>query len=320
MWTFVSMFFNLDKFYKKNNSSDYNSSTFYIEKFKYLIELNIQLIIYTDQEVHDILLPYSSINTKFIITTFEEIELFPYIQKLYKIRENNPIYHNSRNIPEWCLTTVTKNEALNKAIDLNPFNSEIFCWMDFGFYRPHHSYIDYSIEQLKNQLKLLQNSNIYKLNSIHIGFINWINKHIYNDINSFYKNGGPCTVSGQFFFGNKEAFNKLKINTLNIFKEHISQNYFHADEPIFFYTILKYPDLFTPFATDYFCAPFDVIFPQKRTSVSTGLLIPNLLKDNQINFAKILIERLLISHSLKKIVLSDENLKFYEKVLLNVTF
>ena len=312
------MFFNLDKFYKKNNNnSDYNSSEFYIEKFKYLIDLDIQLIIYTDQELSDILLPYSTNNTKFIITTFEEIELFPYIQNLYKIRENNPIYHNSRNIPEWGLTTMTKNEAINKAINFNPFNSEIFCWIDFGFYRPEHSYIDYSIDQLKNQLNLLQQSNIYKLNSIHIGFIDWIDKNIYNDLNSFYKNGGPCTISGQFYFGNKEAFNKLNIETLNIFKDHLSQNYFHCDEQILFYTILKFPELFTPFPTDYFCAPFDVIFPQKRTFTSTDLLIPNLLKDDQINFAKYLIERLLISHSFKNIILSDENLKFYEKILLN---
>ena len=49
MWTYVTMFFNLDKYYQNYQSSG-NSSQFYIEKFKLLSKLDIKLVIYTDEQ------------------------------------------------------------------------------------------------------------------------------------------------------------------------------------------------------------------------------------------------------------------------------
>ena len=315
MWTFVSMFFNLDEFYIKNNIESYNHSSLYIKTFKNLAQLNINLVIYTDDNTKNLLLPYSNNNIKFIITNFNELELAEYIPEIYSIRKNNHIYHNSRNIPEWAIICMSKNEAIIKTIENNPFNTDIFCWIDFGFYREGHSYIDYSLDTLKDQLNLLQQANIYKENTIHMGLIDWVDKSRYNDLNNFYSTGGPCTLSGQFYFGNKLAFQQLKNISIKIFDEHIKNKQFHHDEQIYFYTLLKIPTLFTLFPTDYFCVPFDVIIPQKRTFIATNLLVPNLLNDNQIQITKNIVERLLISHSLKKLGLSDEILKQYEEIL-----
>ena len=163
----------------------------------------------------------------------------------------------------------------------------------------------------------MQKSTIYNENTIHMGLIDWIHKNKYNDLNNFYESGGPCTVSGQFYFGNIDAFQEWKKHTDEILDNHIKSNHFHCDEQILFYTLLKEPELFTLFPTDYFCAPFDIIIPQKRTFITTDLLVPNLLNDNQIQIAKNIIERLLISHSLKKIWLSDDKIKQYECILYN---
>jgi len=316
MWTYVSMYFNLDKYYD-NYEGKGNSSKFYVEKFKLLSKLGIKLVIYTDKESKDLLLPYSNENIKFIINRFEDLELYEYLETIKNLRKDNIIYKNHRAIPELSMVQASKLEAIKKAIELNYFSSDIFVWLDFGYFRPDHDYVDYSLEQLNNQFKIIENSNIYKKDTIHIGLINWVHKDIFNNLSEFYKGDGRCTVTSGYFFGNITAFKILIEKYKNIFREHIELKYFHADEQVLFYSAINNPDLFTFFPTDYFCSPFDVIFPQKRVFITTELLIPNLIKDKQKIILKEVIERLLISHSVKKIELSMERIKAYENILIN---
>ena len=310
------MFFNLDKFYKSYNISG-NTSNFYIEKFKLLSQLDLNLVVYTDKQSKDLLLPFSNKNIKFIINSFENLQLYPYIDTIKKNRKNNPTYNNHRQIPELCIVQASKLEAIQKAIEINYFSSEIFVWLDFGFFRPEHDYVDYSLDELKQQFKIIENSNIYKNNTIHIGLINWVNKDIYNNLSEFYIGDGRCTVTSGYFFGNIKAFEILIEKYNKILNEQINLNFFHTEEQILFYTAIYHPYLFTFFSSEYFCSPFDVIFPQKRTFISTDLLVPNLIKDNQTKILKNIIKNLLISHALNKIKLDKNKLIEYEKILLN---
>ena len=144
-----------------------------------------------------------------------------------------------------------------------------------------------------------------------MGLINWVNKEYYESYDKFYDNGGKCTTCGQFFFGNIYSVKKLYEECLIILDEHINNKFFHADEQIYFYTILKNPELFTLFPTDYFCSPFDVIYPHKRIWTTTEFLIPNLLRDNQYKICKKIMFKLLSSHLIKKINLPDKLLNEY---------
>ena len=137
MWTYVSMYFNLDKYYD-NYEGKGNSSKFYVEKFKLLSKLGIKLVIYTDKESKDLLLPYSNENIKFIINRFEDLELYEYLETIKNLRKDNIIYKNHRAIPELSMVQASKLEAIKKAIELNYFSSDIFVWLDFGYFRPDH--------------------------------------------------------------------------------------------------------------------------------------------------------------------------------------
>ena len=313
MWTFVTTYINIQSSYEKNAVNEYNNDSFYIEKFKHLLELDINLIIFIDEVSKTKIEKYVITNKKikFIVINFDDLYLSKYVPQIYKNREGSIIYKNSRNIPEWAVITLSKSEILIKAIEINPFGTEIYCWIDFGIYRPTHPYINYSIEELKKQIEDLQNSNIYINNTIHMGLINWVNKDEYKTCTNFYKSGGPCTLSSQFFFGNIHALKHFNKECVSMIEDHISNKVLHADEQICFFVLLKTPELFTLFPTDYFYSPFDVIYPHKRIWTTTELLIPNLLKDNQYKICKKIINKLLFSHILKKINLSDELLSNY---------
>ena len=316
MWTFVTTYINIQSYYEKNAINQYNNDSFYIEKFKYLIDLNINLIIFIDEDSKSKIDKYlTKSNIKFIIINLEDLYLSKYIPQIYKNREDSIIYKNSRNIPEWSVITLSKSELLIKAIEINPFDTDIYCWIDFGIYRPSHPYINYSIEDLEKEIKNLQNSNIYINDTIHMGLINWINKEEYKSYDNFYSIGGPCTLSSQFFFGNINSLKYFYKEFIFIVEDHINNKVLHNDEQICFYVLLKNPELFTLFPTDYFYSPFDVIYPHKRIWTTTELLIPNLLKDKQYKICKKIIIKLLFSHIFKKINLSDELLSNYIEFL-----
>jgi hypothetical protein len=312
MWTFVTTYINIQSSYERNGVNEYNNDSFYIEKFKYLLELDINLIIFIDEVYKTKIEKYvNNKKIKFIVIKFDELYLSKYVPQIYKNREGSIIYKNSRNIPEWAVITLSKSEILIKAIEINPFDTEIYCWIDFGIYRPAHPYVNYSIEELKKQIENLQNSNIYINNTIHMGLINWVNKDDYKNCIEFYKSGGRCTLSSQFFFGNIHSLKYFNRECVSIIEDHINNKVLHADEQICFYVLLKNPELFSLFPTDYFYAPFDVIYPHKRTRTTTELLIPNLLRDNQYKICKKIIFKLLCSHIVKKINLPDKLLNEY---------
>ncbi len=59
-WTFVTMFFSLEPYFKQRGVASHIShmaKTVYMERFKALVDLNVQLVVYTDSEGRDAMVP-----------------------------------------------------------------------------------------------------------------------------------------------------------------------------------------------------------------------------------------------------------------------
>ena len=128
--TIVSCFINLNDGLNK-------SVAWYIEKGKFLLEIDTNLVFFVDENSHphvfkirdDLGLTYK---THFIITKLEDFPLYKYKENIINNRKGKSIYVNNRNTPNYFILVSSKLEMMKKSIDINPFKSKYFIWIDFG--------------------------------------------------------------------------------------------------------------------------------------------------------------------------------------------
>lgn len=272
-WRFVTMFFSLDDAYVKRSAFEYNTSAFYLDRFRNLNKLGIELLVYTDEATETILKPLCSCNVTFVRGSLNALHAMSHMNDVERICEKKGNI-DSRNIPEWALLTCSKVQVLNEVAEM--YSDDILCWVDFGIYRPEHDYVDYSADELAEAFQKIQNSDVYKKGTIHMGVIDWV-----SSVEELYRHGGACTMCGQLFFGDCDAIKVFSDKFYKQLSRSIQNETFHADEQIYYELLRHDPSMFTLFATDYFIAPFNVIMPTKRLFVSESLLFPNLLKDQE---------------------------------------
>lgn len=306
------MFFNLDAY--NSNRQGAKSSDWYSDKIQILMKLDVPFVILTDKEFGD-KIPECP-NIKKIIMKFTELEAYLLVDKVTENRKNDTRYVSSRETPEFFCTMVSKSEAMLKAINYDPFNSEVFCWMDMGYYRDH-SYITYSLEQLAGQLQKLINCDALNDSLYHLGLINWIPKNIYSDLSQFYTqgDGGPCTIEGGFHFGGKDVAKYIHRQLLCKYREHVLLGYGHADEQLMFYVSLENRDKIVFYSNDYFCGPFNCLFPMLRVHCSTSYLLPSLLRDEEYALASDIATKILAANQIHNLRLPTDQIKICNNAL-----
>lgn len=267
-WKFVTMFFPLDCAYKKRSVPLYNGSTFYKSQFENLQKIGIELVVYTDEETEKELQPKCGENVTFVVRRLSSLHAMSYIEDVERITQ---AHADSRCIPEWALVTCSKVQVMNEIAQL--YSDYVLCWIDFGFYRTEHPYVDYSAGELAVAFHNMQDSDVYQKGMMHFGVIDWV-----SSVEELYARCA-CTVCGQLFFGDYNAIKKFHDVFYKQLEVSIQKGTFHNDEQIYYEILCQYPQLFTLFPTDYFVSPFNVIMPTKHLYVSKNLLFPNLLKD-----------------------------------------
>ena len=212
---------------------------------------------------------------------------------------------------------ISKSEAMLRAIDSDPFNSEVFCWIDIGYYRDH-PYITYSVEQLAGQLQKLINCDALNDNVYHLGLINWIPKNIYSDLSQFYaqcSGGNLCTIEGGFQFGGKDVAKYIHRQLLCKYREHVLLGYGHSDEQLLFFVSLENRDKIVFYSTDYFCGPFNCLIPMLRVHCSTSYLIPSLLRDEEYALASDIARKILTANQIHNLRLPTDQIKICNNAL-----
>lgn len=143
MITFSTCWYILDK-------AKFDNQT-YINWFSNLLPnvKNFYLVVYTDRNSKDMLIPYVKDNKKIkiIIVPMEEFYNYRYREKW----EKNHINNNSMNgISSWHINMLwaEKISFVKKTVENNYFNTKWFGWVDIGYFRGRER--DSPVSEIKN--------------------------------------------------------------------------------------------------------------------------------------------------------------------------
>ena len=128
--TLTTACFDLMKY--NRYSRDINKA---IENINALLEVPCYLVIFTDTNLYNIIKNkrdelHLSLLTHYIVMDVEKLDVFKYKNIVIKNREKYHPTKDERTCPESHLVCSSKFELVLKTIELNPFNTSKFGWID----------------------------------------------------------------------------------------------------------------------------------------------------------------------------------------------
>jgi hypothetical protein len=187
--------------YLKVYDEEYDVSRNFQNRLKYfmlLLDLGINVCIFVEPELQE---KFNEIEKNYknlkIIQSISINEL-----ELYKIGEENselcnlPTNRNKvKDTKNYMFLMLSKLEFLKKSIDVNPYNSDYFCWFDFS--------LPYIFKDINNTLLKIKNISNNKFSNKFISLPGCWNFKI-NDINNLRDNI-IWRFCGGFLLGDKET-------------------------------------------------------------------------------------------------------------------
>jgi len=242
--TIVTMIYNIRD--KENNNTEC-SLNHKINKYldlakQFILKLPYPIIIFTDDDsiIQDIQNERVSLKDKTCIykKPFEETYFYQYLDKLNELQSNYYIINGNiqHETPMYIILNNNKFDFMENAIDLNPFGSSHFIWMDFGINHvaldTHkiHSWIDKVPDKIKQLC---------------------INPYIEDIPPKIYFQYIYHNMAGGLFSGSIENIKKY----IGLFKEKTQQIYdegwYQIDEAVMTMVYRETPELFDVFYGDY---------------------------------------------------------------------
>jgi hypothetical protein len=159
------------------NNIKYRDTDKYLELGRFLIDCDIPKVIFMNQVLIDSIKDYNRENTIFI--PFEREDLF-----FYKYKNDITDFSvNTGNVDkdtlDYMLLINNKTEFIQSAIELNPFHTDQFIWVDFGIKHVTNCSNDLFMKYICN----LKNN---KYENVHIASIK--SPLLYNNHSDIYKN------------------------------------------------------------------------------------------------------------------------------------
>ena len=137
MTTIVSAFIDIhnNRGWKEGKRATSRPTEDYLKFGKKILEINSPKIIFLDKETIDRLgESYIKSLTKTTIIPFEKDNLLLYGLDQSKVTLPDPPPYETKPSVEYLALQINKTEWVRKAIELNPFGTEQFVWIDFGIY------------------------------------------------------------------------------------------------------------------------------------------------------------------------------------------
>jgi hypothetical protein len=236
--TLVTACFDLTRF---NSSSRNNSDS--INNMKSLLAVPCYLVIYTDNIMIDSIKHVRNEYgldhlTLYILKNVEDLETFKYLDIVKKNRQEYHPTKDQRTCAESHLVCCSKFELVLKTINLNPFNTTKFGWIDSNV-GVNFSKIctNYKNNMLLNILSNCSNDKF------HLQILNVNNKKYIQEENlREYYNSYKWVVCGCLFITGKEIGVKILEDLNNIFIKHTLFGYGHGEEMFYLEVLDKYYD------------------------------------------------------------------------------
>lgn len=228
----------------------------YLNYFRYVLSLDSNFIIFIEDSLYNKISyirkefdPFL-FKTKIITRKISDLEVF---QKYYATTRtvmssevflrNLREYHTPESIyPEYNLININKVSFLEEAIQLNPFNSDYFMWMDAGFL--HGKFPEERMNKVypdQEKIKILDDNRVHFL---------CLSKEEDACLDSFFSS--RVTLAGSMFAGRKEPLLKFKKICLNVVEEFLAANAMNDDQTIYAYAYAKDKQLFNLYQGDWF--------------------------------------------------------------------
>lgn len=242
--TFVTGLWNLGRD-KIGGGFNRNFESHYISQFKYLLQLDVNLIIFCDEEVEKVVWQSrNSSNTVVYRKTLQDIKnSFDFFDKVQKIR-NNPDWKNQSgwlvDSPQSSLeyynpVIMSKFFMLHDSCIFNPFNSEYFFWIDAGISSTVN--LGY-FTRFKVQDKLPEIAkNLLFLSFPYDGQVE-VHGFTKQPFNEYCGTNSEYVARGGFFGGQIEYIKKFNSKYYHTLRETLDAGYMGTEESVF--TILCY--------------------------------------------------------------------------------
>jgi len=228
----------------------------YLEKFKELLSINDNLIIFGDSELEKFVWKYRKPeNTQFIL---RDLNWFKneFYDKIQKIRKNPEWFNQSGWLSEstqaklemYNPLVMSKIFLLNDARILDKFNSDKLFWIDAGISNTVH--IGYFTHD--NVLeKISKKINKFSFVCFPYDTSNEIHGFSYPKINEWAENDVKLVGRGGFFGGPKETIGDVNSLYYALLSETLNQGFMGTEESIFSIMVYKYPKIIDYFEIDY---------------------------------------------------------------------
>jgi len=244
--TLITCFYNINRENWKHSSRPIDK---YFTNSENILNKQNPIVIFTTDEYKDRCISIRKktdknlIYTTIIIIPFEKLFYYDKLELIRQIQINNinnifPQYE--RNNPEFCVPEYivlinNKIHFLKEVADKNPYNSQIFQWVDFGLHPNLY---------VKEQFNDFFFSKIfYKKDKIRlVSFKNTVN-FINTDLIKYY-NSHCSTLSAGLIAGDKNTINMLYELYIEQFNVMIKNNVINQEQYILYYIMCKKPELF----------------------------------------------------------------------------
>lgn len=336
-WTIVTAFFDLRKYKLSHENEQENADSIdeYISNSKFVMSLDVNLVIYCDEHLEDVFKKYRKeyglLHKTFIKPiSLEESPYYEYRDLIRENRKNIKPSADPRNTPLYFVTVSSKFHVIKDAITQDYFNTSAlskksyYAWVDIGLAKVTGAHKD----QLYRALSV-------KREKCSFCYIDYTPEEIMRDPNIYYSHGRCGTACG-FFTGERDNMLTLCDLFKDMFTDTVTKGYGHAEEQLIPPIYHDQPSLFEFYFGDYNellanyddvrispLKPLNILIPHVRgrnkklwKSVSWKLFTS--MRDGITTFtpeqANLITNEVMLSHSGKEdYQRAKEALKFYVK-------
>lgn len=223
------------------NTIDFRDIETYMEYGKKMLSQSIPTICFLEQRVFDHFFKEEEkdyVTTKFIIFEKNENYLYEYEKKLTKfsLHTDNP----KKDTTGYMFIQCHKTEWIRQAIEINPFNTTNFMWIDFGIYHMIKDELEFAISISDATRKKYNNVRIASCVNPKMSF----EKDIYKDVAWFF--------AGSVFGGDSNSLIKFADNMKKKCIEIINtKNHLMWEVNIWWLLYNEDSSYFSPYGTDH---------------------------------------------------------------------
>jgi len=240
-WTLVTGYWDLTE--EKDSNEATRTRKHYLDTMGPTLALNQNLVIFCDPSM---VATFTDIRAKqgLLCKTvvkgigFQDFKLFKHRDQIRENRIKHNYTFDPRNTPSYYLLCMARYECLQIAMELNPFESTHFGWVDLSMIRMG----------LRNLQTLDQALSLYR-NKFSTVWIDYVSKGVAHNFPEYFK-WGRCTMCSGFFTCHIDYMRQFCDRIQKKFLEVLTAGYGHADSQLYTLVYFDAPELFEPYYGD----------------------------------------------------------------------